>query len=395
MTNEEVIQKAKITADNLAAAGKLSPKQANRFIDYIVDSTILAKNARVARFRNEELEINKIGVGRRVAMPKALATAPTARRTITTGKLTLKPKEIIVPFEIGDNFVEINIEGDDVEDHIVRMMAVQLGNNLEELYILGDTLGYAVIEKDIYEDGDAAKYIKDDYLALTDGWLKLALGSNLFDAEGENVSSGLFSRMLMSMPEKFKRNKRNLRYFCSTEHEQLYRETMSTRIGASGEKALTTFSNLTPFGVELVPVPLLPMNPMYVQHVTLTGEDDINLAYADIIDTVVAASDLAQTPQDAYVEDTDYEVDEENGTIARIDGGSIGDGVTVKVTYKTLGKMILTTYDNFVVGIGRDIRIEKDRDIFAGTNMYAITCKVDVLIEEPDAAVLALNVGND
>jgi hypothetical protein len=49
--------------------------------------------------------------------------------------------------------------------------------------------------------------------------------------------------------------------------------------------------------------------------------------------------------------------------------------------------------NNFIVGIGRDVRIEKDRDIFKGVNQYAITLKVAVQIEELTAAVKTRNVG--
>jgi hypothetical protein len=45
------------------------------------------------------------------------------------------------------------------------------------------------------------------------------------------------------------------------------------------------------------------------------------------------------------------------------------------------------------VGIGRDIRIEKDRDIFKGVNQYAITAKVSVQFEELTAIVKVRNIG--
>ena len=395
LTNAELIEKAKVTTAALAAAGKLNPKQANKFIDYVVDATMLANNARVVRFRNETAHIDKIGVGRRVAMPKAEATATTVRRGVTATKIALTPKVIIVPFEISDEFAEINIEGEDVKDKIIRMMATQLGNNLEELYILGNTTGYAVLEADILEGGSAVNYINDSYLALTNGWFKLAESGNVFDADGENVSAGVFSRMLNAMPQKFKKNKRILRYLVSSEHEQLYRELMSTRIGETGEKALNTSSNLTPFGVEMVPVPLLPKNPPNVEEVVLNGTATVALEYSDVSDLTVLPQALAAVATAGYVLNIDYEVDLEAGEINRKAGGAIGDGDTVKVTYNTLGKSMLTPYNNLIVAIGRDIRIEKDRDIFAGTDMYAITVKADVNIEEVTATVLGTNIGDD
>ena len=61
LTNEELVEKAVITTDALAAAGKLNPAQSEKFLDYVVDETVLKNNARIVRFRNETLEIDKIG----------------------------------------------------------------------------------------------------------------------------------------------------------------------------------------------------------------------------------------------------------------------------------------------------------------------------------------------
>ena len=82
VTNQELVTKATNTTNQLASAGKLNPAQSDKFIDYVVDQTELKNNARVVRFTNETLQIDKIGVGRRVAVPAAEATE-SARPTAT------------------------------------------------------------------------------------------------------------------------------------------------------------------------------------------------------------------------------------------------------------------------------------------------------------------------
>jgi len=181
ISNEELVQKAVITADALASAGKLNPAQSDRFIDFVIDETVLKDNARTVRFRNETLEIDKIGIGKRAAVPKAEARDPGVRRGVNTSKITLKPSEIMVPFEIGDNFRELNIEGDAVEEHIIQMFATQLANDLEELYVIGDENGPAQVESDLVDNG-SSDYVKDTYLALQDGWSLLADGGHIVDA---------------------------------------------------------------------------------------------------------------------------------------------------------------------------------------------------------------------
>ena len=396
MTNKELVEKAINTTDQLAAAGKLNPAQSDRFIDLVIDVTGLSGNVRVARFRNEQLDIDKINVGRRVAVPKAEASAPSIRRKVNTSKVSLNPKNVVVPFEISSDFMLENIEGEAVEDTVIRMMSVQFANDLEELYILGDALGPAALEADLIDGGSTTQYIKDSYLALHDGWLKLAGSAHTVDAGGANISSNVFSKMIKEMPDKWKRTRRNMRFMTSTDHEQNYRNTVAGRATAAGDAALNSTNNMTPFGVQVVPLPLLPAQPTVVRHVQLNGTTPVGLGFTNISDVVVSTASLGANPETPFVGGgTDYTVDLATGQINREGGGAIGDGDIVKVTFKTQGQIILTEMRNLILGIGRDITIKRDEDIYADVAQYAIHAKVAVQIEETDAAVLAKNVGLD
>lgn len=404
MTNEELliaakemVEKSIISTTDLASAGKLNPEQADRFIDYVIDVTQLRNAVRVVRFSPETMNIDKIGVGRRVTMPATEATAPSARAGISTSKVTLTPKELITPFEISDTFTEINLEGDSVENTIVRMMATQFANDAEELFINGDTLGHARVESDVTIDGSGSTtdVVKDTFTALFDGWLRLADGGNIYDAAGADISSTVFSRMLNSMPAKFRRVRADLRNLCSLDHEQLYREKVASRATGAGDAALQDKTNLTPFGVPLVGVPLLEAEPLVVEHFTAAAAPAVlSLRYAPIAtDVIVTDDDLASTATTPYVLTTDYTVDTNAGTVTTVDSAALDAGGNVKVTYHSRGQLLLSNYLNFVLGIGRDIRMESDRDIFKRTNQYAITTKVACEIEEVTAIVKGINVG--
>lgn len=391
ISNEQLVEKAVITADAIAASGKLNPAQSDRFLDYVVDETVLKNNARIVRFRNETLDIDKIGIGTRAAVPANEAVDPGIRRGITTSKISLTPREIMVPVEIGDTFREINIEGDDVEDHIMRLFARQLGNDLEELYMIGDTLGPAAVESEIVPSG-GSDYIKDTYLALQNGWQKLADDGHIVDAEGQNIGLSLFSRALRALPTKFRRNKKALRWFMSPDLWQVYLEKLSTRATPLGDAA-STGTEHGPFGISAVPVPLWDFQAKVVEHLVLNGTTATALKHANVSDVVVHDSSLSNVPTAPYIEDTDYTLDAAAGTVARIGGAGIGDGDTVKVTYSAAPQLILTHQSNFIVGIGREVRIEKDRDIYKRVNQYAITAKVSVNFEEVDALVKVKNIG--
>lgn len=393
MSNAELIEKATVTTAALASAGKLNPAQSDKFLDFVFDETQMTGLSRIIRFRNEQTDIDKINVANRVAVPKAEAADPGVRRGVTTSKVTLAPKEIMVPFEVGDLFSEHAIE-QDVETHIVKMMATRLANNLEELYWDGNTTGPAALESDLFEGGSSTLYRNDSYLALFNGWLQLAESGNVVDAQNAPMSPNLLSRALNVMPNKFKRNRANLKFFSSWNHEQDFRETISSRPSQKGDSALEGDRNLNPFGVELVPISLLNPEPSYVEDsvANTDGTTATALSFAPITNLVLSSSTLGSTPEAAFILDTDYSVDEVNGTWTRLGGGVIGSGATVKATYQTAGRILLTQPSNIILAIGREIRIEKDRNIYKTVNEYAITVKVYVEFEEITSVVLVKNI---
>ena len=393
IANEELLRKAAILLDALASSGKLNTKQANRFIDYVIEETILKDNARIERFRNESLDIDKIGVGARVMVPHTEATDPGIRRGVSTSKVTLTPKAVMVPFEIGDLFKERSIE-ENVQDHVVKMMAKQFANNWEELFINGDTNGHAILESNYVDGGDTARYRKDSLMALFDGWFRLADGGNSFDAQGANVGLSVFGGMVRKMPTKFRRNKRDLRFFISPDLASLYFEKLASRSTALGDAAAGGSAH-APLGIPLVEVPLLDLLPPVVQHVTLTGTTAAALRFGPITSVIVTTSTLDTTPEDAYTETTDYVVDYTLGTIVRSGGGSaITSGQVVKVTYKANPQIVLTHQQNYIAGINTAISIEKDRAIYKKVDQYAIHASIACEFEEDTALVKGINIGS-
>lgn len=392
MTNQELLEKAAIVTANLAGGGLLEPEQSNRFVDYVIDESSMMERARLIRFRAAQRLIEKLSVAGRVAVPKAEAVDPMIRRGVQSSKVTLEHHEIMVPFEIGDIVREENIEGPDVEDTIVRLMATRFSNNVEELFWDGNDVGPAQLESELVEGGSSTLYIKDSYLALFDGWLQNAQAGHVVDAAGDPMSPPLMSRAIQAMPNKFKKNKSALKFWMSWDHEQAYRESVSTRATQSGDNALAATGNVPAFGVEMVPVSLLNSEPLVVENsvANTDGTTPTALSYGPITDVVITPTTLGDNPEAAFIEDTDYSVDYANGTWTRL--ATIGSGATVKVTYRAAGMMLLTPPSNLIICIGRDVRVESQRNIFRGTTEYAVSAKVFCTFEETDAVVVVKNI---
>jgi hypothetical protein len=395
MTNEELVQKAITAAEDLVAGGKLNDEQSDMFIDYVIDTTELRGSVRTVRFRNENLNIDKIGVGQRVTVPKEEARDPGVRFGISTSKVVLTPVELMTPFEISDNFGEHSIEGEDVEDTVVRIMSTQAAIDYEELMINGDVLGPAQLEADLLpEGGSTTQYVKDTFLAKFNGWLRLLDSGNVYDAAGANISTKIFSGMIKKMPIKFRRTRRNLRFLMAMDLEQNWREKVSSRATAQGDRALTSTDRIPVFGVPMVPVPLLEAEPMVVEHATVSHPQTVNLRYENVSSVVVTRQALGKTPETPYLLTTDYTVDATAGTVSTAGGGAFDPGPTdVKITYRSESQMMLCDMNNLIMGIGRDVRMEQDRDIFKSVNQFAITTKIAVQVEEVTATVKGINIG--
>lgn len=399
MTNQEFLERAAITTADIAAAGKMNPEQANKFVDYVFDESVLKDMVRMERFTNQEKYIDKIGVGRRVAVAKHEAVDPGIRRGVSTSRIVLHPVDVMVPFEIGDKFRQYNIEGESVEDTVIRMMATQLANDLDELFLGGLAVGAAVLEGDIVDGGSLTGYVKDSYLALFNGFLKLAEGAHVVDAENSPADLPLFNRMILAMPNKFRRNRNMLRFLASPDHEQAYRAKMAQRGTAAGDEAMQSEKPVTPFGVKLWPVPLLERNPLYAEDTTANtdGTTPTSLSYKPISDLVLTPTTIGNNPIPPYTEGAgnDYTEDLTNGAWTRLAAGTIGSGATVRGTYRTRGKMLLTNPMNLILAMNvEDVKLERDRNIYKGMNEYALTVSVDVNIENLDALVMGTNIAD-
>ncbi len=305
-----MLQKAVDTTD-LTGGGLLSTGQSDRFVDMSLDQSVMLADARVVRMRSAVMELDKIGTGVRVSQLRSEGVAPSALSEPEFSKVTLSAVDVITPFEITMEALEDSIEQGNLEDTVIRVMARQTATDLEELAIQGDT-------------GSV-----DTFLQGLDGWRKLANDGNIVDLEGATLSKTGLASMYRALPNRFKRNHSDLRFYFAPAAVQDWHDTFSERTGDLGDRALTGAQTPPYMGVPVTAVPNIP-----------TDQDGI-------------------------------------------------DGTTG--TDFTYG--FLTPRENLVFGIHRDIRIDKDRDILRGVNIYTITTRVAVEFEDDNAVVVAVNVG--
>ena len=249
---QKVVDTVQVAGGN---GGILQPEQANRFIDYMWNATVLGQTVRQIRMNAPQREIDKMDLGRRIARHATEGVDDSVNATPTFSKILLTTEKIRLDWELTRESLEDNIAQQGLEDHIARLMATQLGNDLEDLAINGDT------STSPSDEGYALLKTFDGYHArATDGGREV-------DAEGEVISSDLFSRAYRAMPRKFIVRRGQLRFWASTGLVHDYYKYLSKfpegdRIGfvdrgrgyeVGGEGGAT---GIAPFGIPLWEIPL-------------------------------------------------------------------------------------------------------------------------------------------
>lgn len=292
----------KISTSNFSGSkgGILNNAQANKFISFVVDESVLKNNARIINMRAPIEELPRLHLGTRVTTGKTEGNAPSAGSYVTaSGSLIqLTTTGLVVPWEVTWEQLEDNVEGQGFEDTLIREISSAFANDLEELAIQGDTAS-----------GDA-------FLALKDGWIKLfkndphtsATDVDCSALSDKTLNKTVFNKVLKGLPTKYRRNRSRLRFFVNPDNEQDYRVDLTGRDTNVGDNALTGNDTLRIFGVEIVPVAYVPS-----------------------------------------------------------------------------GTVILTHYQNFILGIWRQVRIERDKDIYKGVQQYALHVRVGFAVERGDA----------
>jgi len=210
----ELLEKAVINtstsagAGNIGAAGGgiLKPRQANRFIDYLFDQSVLMKTARIVRMSAPSVEIDKVDIGNKIMRKATEGTDDGSNANPTFTKVAMTTVKLRLDWEITVEGLEDNIEGDSLEDHIASLMARQTANDLEDLYINGSTA----------LSSDAL------YKAL-DGFKVLARASGVVvDAAGGNLTRSIFDKALRALPNKYLQRRSQLAFSTSSSLVQDY-----------------------------------------------------------------------------------------------------------------------------------------------------------------------------
>jgi hypothetical protein len=232
------------------AGGSLLAEQSRQFLDYIFDQMVLGNDGRRQVMRANTAEFDKIQVGTRLIRKASQASENISDAGSGVGtyvnrgaqftKVEIVTTKFRLDYELSTEGLEDNIEGSALEDHIVRLMASQFGNDLEDIAINGlaaqGTASYA---------GTTYPFTLDGFVALADGAAggthfgtaaTITAASTFFTAATTSgaLKSGsaivFFENLYNALGRKYKARRGDLKFYASTKNVQ----TLLTDLRAIG-----------------------------------------------------------------------------------------------------------------------------------------------------------------
>ena len=243
--NERIVNKAGAIETGSLTSGILNPEQARRFIQQTFEATNLGGLVRHVMRTSKTGEIDKIGIASRIVRKKVENTDDNYRAGVKTSQIEYSTTAVRLPWEITEETLRENIEGQNLEQIITDLMTRQLGIDMEDLYLNGD-------EETPDTDPDY------DFLKINDGWIKqLQNGAHVEDRSSKNsgaMSIDVYYDALQQIPNKY--NNGRLRWLMSPLRKQEWdRYLLKQLIENGGSVPESVYQN--PASVPTVEVPSL------------------------------------------------------------------------------------------------------------------------------------------
>lgn len=333
MSNETLEKVIRTTEIGSANGGLLNTEQSNQFLDYIWDATVIGKQVRKIRMNASEIDIDKVAVGERIVRGATEAVDTGENAPAIFSKISLTTKKLRLDWELSTESLEDNIEGENLEDHLSRLMATQFGNDMEDLAINGNTNS------------------TDPLLKQYNGYSELLRGAegHVIDANGGVFDRGVINAAIAALPRKYRQRSNALKFFASTGAIQSYIYSLQ-----AVESNMVNPETLAAAGIQQAVAP--NGNAGY-----LTGN--------------AFGFNIQEVP---YFRE-DRKLNEE--------GASAGTGTA------THSEAWLTHPDNLLWGIKREVKINRQYAPKKDTIEYTVFVRQGVQVQHADASVVVENIG--
>jgi len=279
-SNKKLLSKAEFIEKMISLPTiQLLGEEADAFLDYMVDESVLKNNARIVRMAKSTKIIRAIGFGTgRFLKPAATFSSSDYKKQWIHGKIELSAKKVRGCIVIFDDDLEEGIEGAAFKDHLMKLIAIKVANELDEAAWISDTHslgGFA--NTDIRSMWDGWRYIithsqsgQDYYNDVTGAAVVLSAA-----AGGDFTLVGKIAEQAASAPYnwEFKYGKAlkklasayktvglgKLRFWNSDQVTQDYLDALASRSTILGDQAILGKGPRHYGEVPIVNCPLMPV----------------------------------------------------------------------------------------------------------------------------------------
>lgn len=227
--------------------------QSAQFFSKVVDESVMTKYATAIPINGPYFDFNQIDLAAKVAtgLGENDSMGGTADETVASfAGRRLTPESVRMFGKISTaRFQYTNLEGASIESKIIDMMATEMGNAIEEICIKS-SLG-----------GSTPAGYGTDMLSVIDGWRSLADSGNIYDHQGANINTTLFSEMWNAIPSKWRGMKSDFKWFVPVDAEALLWNLFAQRTTNLGDNLITnTEGKFKMMGIDIVFVPHIPVD---------------------------------------------------------------------------------------------------------------------------------------
>ncbi len=284
LTTAQIIKDTITTAT--VTSGLLNPYQSKKFLQQTFEATPFQQAVRHETRTEKSGEIDKIGIGHRLLRPKVENTFDGHTASPTYGVVKYACKATRLDWDITNETLRENIEGESMEDTVTNLMTKQVGVDSEDLLLNGDekaataeafsastdyTAGQCVKQDsglyrfvknhaagawndgDVERIGDAGDGI---FLGQNDGIIKALNTGHVIDVSGASkMSLDMFYKAVASMPTRF--NDGTLRWMMSPTRAQQWELFLLNKVIEAGG-AVPESLYKSPVGIPSMGVPMMP-----------------------------------------------------------------------------------------------------------------------------------------
>ena len=278
----------------------LSIQQIAIFLRLAITSQAMLPDVRMVTSNANKWQESKINVDNRImrAASELTRLGDTDRYSPSTGIIELSTVLLRGEVPISDEVLEDQVEREGFGSTVMTMVAEGAGRDIEDLMVNGDNsifnpetstadtgkpssndtnfatqVGVPTATTGTGSVSDATYFRAMNQNGSAGGWLAQALrgaNGNVTNAGGSNDYQDVFANLLAGLPDRYKRDKANMRFYVPDTLEELYRDTLASRGTPLGDAMLQGDRPLTYQAIPIKSVPIMRVTSDDSTYVLLT-----------------------------------------------------------------------------------------------------------------------------